>query len=239
MFIGNIQIDVYWEYLRKEVVHRVAIECKNYSKPVPKEKVCAFQGVLSDLDGVEGVMVSKKGFQKGAKQYAAEYGISLKELREPEKGESVIGEIEMVYHIEKLSTLYKVDENWGVERKIDFTGYKQRLDIFYHKWVNSTHIPLQLADEVVRNAKGDCILSLSTIRSQILKHPTEDFPYVLPFEDAYVNTTYWGLVKILEVKFTFNNDVQQKFIAIDAEGFVKAILKDALIDKTDIMVLSK
>ena len=36
-------------------------------------------------------MVSKKGFQRGAKQYAKAYGISLKELRAPEIGETFIG----------------------------------------------------------------------------------------------------------------------------------------------------
>ena len=58
------QIDVYWEYIKDGITHRVAIECKNYNKAVPKEKVCAFYGILVDLDDVEGIMVSKKGFQK-------------------------------------------------------------------------------------------------------------------------------------------------------------------------------
>ena len=30
------QIDVYWEYIKDGITHRVAIECKNYNKAVPK-----------------------------------------------------------------------------------------------------------------------------------------------------------------------------------------------------------
>ena len=84
------QIDVYWEYEKNGVNHHVAIECKNYNKRVEKEKVCAFQGVLADMENVEGIMVTKKGFQKGAKTYAKQYGISLKELREPNNGETIM-----------------------------------------------------------------------------------------------------------------------------------------------------
>ena len=43
------QIDVYWEYEIAGVTHKVAIECKNYSKPIAIGKVRDFYGVLSDL----------------------------------------------------------------------------------------------------------------------------------------------------------------------------------------------
>lgn len=48
------QIDVYWEYEIAGVLHKVAIECKNYNKPVPVSKVRDFYGVLSDLNNVSG-----------------------------------------------------------------------------------------------------------------------------------------------------------------------------------------
>ena len=74
------QIDVYWEYEIAGNMHKVAIECKNYNKSVPLSVVQGFKGVLDDLNGVNGIIVTKKGFQIGAKQYAKEWGISLKEL---------------------------------------------------------------------------------------------------------------------------------------------------------------
>lgn len=64
------QIDVYWEYEIAGVLHKVAIECKNYNKPVPVSKVRDFYGVLSDLNNVSGIMVTKIGYQEGAKKLA-------------------------------------------------------------------------------------------------------------------------------------------------------------------------
>lgn len=235
------QIDVYWEYEKDGEKHRVAVECKNYSKHVPKEKVCAFHGVLSDLDGIEGIMVSKKGFQSGAKQYARAYGISLEELREPEGDENIIGEISLGFHIENRSTLFTVDEQWAKEHNIDIPEYKRRLDMISstngYKWSKDIHIPLQLVNWVIYDADGKEITTLDILDQQIPDHPTDDFPYVFQYKDAYVNTSHWGLVKILEVKYTYKTEEQQRNISIDAEGFVKAILKDAFGDAPGIRII--
>lgn len=230
------QIDVYWEYEKDGIRHRVAIECKNYNKAVPKEKVCAFYGILVDLDDVEGIMVSKQGFQKGAKQYAEHYGISLKELRTPNEGETVIGNIDLRLHVEKTSMLFRVDEQWAEEHDINISEYKRRMDMISivnsHRWSTATHIPLPIDDDVIRTAKGDYIISLESIRQT-----TKDYPYVLPFQDGYINTKPWGKIKILEVKFDHNAEDIQRNIAVDAVGFVKAILKDSLGDNPGVKIM--
>ena len=204
------QIDVYWEYEKDGVKHRVAIECKNYSNHVPKEKVCAFQGVLSDLDGVEGIMVSKKGFQRGAKQYAKANGISLHELREPEGEDNIIGEMSLGFHIEIKRPLYKVDKVWANAHNID---------------VSDEFIYLPPVDDKIRDSKGNVITSLRTVEDGST------------FEDAYVRTIPWGAVKILEVKYAYRTEDQQRNISIDAGEFVKAILKDAFSDNPGIRIM--
>lgn len=68
------QIDVYWEYEIAGNKHRVAIECKNYSKLVPIGKVRDFKGVLDDLNGVNGIMTTKVGYQEGAKKICERMG---------------------------------------------------------------------------------------------------------------------------------------------------------------------
>ena len=234
------QIDVYWEYEIAKTKHRVAIECKNYNKPISKQIVCAFKGVLDDLNGVSGIMVTRIGYQKGAKEYAKEYGISLKELRSPKRGETIIGEIVHHIHIESRQILYKVDEEWATKHQIDIAEYKQRMDMIRldhnHKWSNATHIPLPNCDGIIRNSKGKEISSTAVLEKTIPDHPTDDFPIVFRYEDAYVSSP-WGLLKILEVMFDYEIDDQETIITLDAEGFVKAILKDALSDKTDYLVI--
>ena len=123
------QIDVYWEYEIAGNMHKVAIECKNYNKSVPLSVVQGFKGVLDDLNGVNGIIVTKKGFQIGAKQYAKEWGISLKELRTPDRGETIIGEIEFNTYCEIRHTLYKLDEEWALQHGMDFSRYKRTLDL--------------------------------------------------------------------------------------------------------------
>ena len=204
------QIDVYWEYEKDGVKHRVAIECKNYNRRVFKEKVCALNGVLIDLDGVEGIMVSKKGFQRGAIQYAKAYGISLKELREPEGDETNIGKIMLGFHIEIKRPLYKVDKVWAKEHNIE---------------VPDDFIYLSPIDDKIRDSKGNVITSMQTLEDGSI------------FEDAYVATTNWGLVKILEIKYTYETEDQQRNITINAGDFVKAILKDAFGDSPGIRIM--
>lgn len=236
------QLDVYFEYETDGQKHRLAIECKNYNKRVPKEKVCAFKGVLLDLDSVDGIMVSKKGFQRGAKKYAKEYGISLKELREPVGEETIIGNMVLNMHCKKRSTLFAVDEHWAGEHDINIPEYKRKMSINSsptneHKWDNATHIPLHLDDRVIRDAEGKEVTTLDLLEKRIPDHPTDDFPCVFPFEEAYVNTHPWGLVKILEVKYTYKTENQQRDISIDAKDFVKANLKDAFDDNPGIRIM--
>lgn len=186
-------------------------------------------------------MVSKKGFQSGAKLYAKECGISLQELREPEVGETFIGNMMLNIHSEKRSTLFAVDEQWAKEHNIDIPEYKRRIDMISftdeHKWSNATHIPLELADRVIRDAEGKEITTLDLLEQQIPDHPTDDFPFVFPFDDAYVKTAYWGLVKVFEIKYTYETEGQQRNITINAGDFVKAILKDAFGDNPGIRII--
>ena len=63
------QIDVYWEYELAGVVHRVAIECKNYKNAISLGHVRNFHSVLRDKKNVSGIMVTTIGYQKGAKKY--------------------------------------------------------------------------------------------------------------------------------------------------------------------------
>ena len=222
------QIDVYWEYEIAGVKHKVAIECKNYNKAVPIGKVRDFYGVLADLNNVKGIMATKKGYQKGAKEYASYYGIDLKELRVPNHGEAIIGEIEHRFNIAFRHCLFLVDENYAETEKFSVSRYKQRIDSIRvdrtPKWVNSTHVPLQLIDNNIIDSNGTVIKSLNDIEKSLPKDSDSDI--IFKYEDAYVNTR-WGKLKVNEIKYEYKYENETKVIAIDAQGFVKAILIDA------------
>ena len=231
------QIDVYWEYEIAGIKHKVAIECKNYDKLVPIGKVRDFYGVLSDLNNVVGVMVTKVGYQSGAKTYAKEKGIRLQELRAPNPGEAIVGQIELKLHMLIRHCLFMLDEQWVVDHKVDIRGYLRllsQLDLQRaDKWDNATYIPLPLQDNNIRNEHGQIISSLDKLENSLPEDSTSD--KVFNFTDAYVNTRYWGQVKICEVKYEYEHDDQSRIISIDAQMFTKAILKDAISGKMQLI----
>ena len=53
------------------------VECKYLNKRVGQPIIRQFKGLMDDLEGFHGVIVSKKGFTIGAKKYAEEYHIDL------------------------------------------------------------------------------------------------------------------------------------------------------------------
>jgi hypothetical protein len=71
------EIDIYYEFTKAKIRHKVAIECKNYSSPVEIGKIRDFHGKISRSQNITGVFISNNGFQTGAKNYAIEHGIIL------------------------------------------------------------------------------------------------------------------------------------------------------------------
>ena len=226
------QIDVYWEYNKDGVEHRVAIECKNYSYGVSIGKVRDFYGVISDLDNVKGIIVTTVGYQKGSKQYADYYGISLKELRTPNDGETIIGEMEWKFVTDVTHCLFLIDEEWAQSHNFDIQGYRERQDMLSingnKKWSNSTHVPLDRTDEFIRDANGKVISSIDDLKQRTPDKQPDVNTDIYCLKDRYVNNRFWGLIKINEIKFEREHSEDEQTYAIDAGEFVKAILKDAL-----------
>lgn len=225
------QIDVFWEYEIAGNKHRVAIECKNYDSLVPIGKVRDFFGVIQDLNGVRGIMVSSKGYQEGAKKFADFYGISLKELRRPSWNES-IGSITTSVHADIRRTLFLIDEGWIAGHNFNL----DRLRMFYGEfqfdradyWKAATHFPIETKDHFIRNVKGEIVSSLDELEKQLPENPEAGTEIVFPFEDAWLESRHWGPVKIREVKFEYESKVQETVLNLAAEDFVEAILEDAL-----------
>ncbi len=144
------QIDVYWEYEIAGVRHRVAIECKNYNRNVEIGKVRDFYGVLSDLNNVAGIMVTKVGYQKGAKEYASTYGITLKELREPNWGEAILGQIELNLN---MSTGKKVQEYLNLPENKSYKEIAQKTTEFLSGFYSSLGLELLSRIDYIRQTE--------------------------------------------------------------------------------------
>ncbi len=72
------EVDVYYEFERAGVRHRVAIECKDHGRPVSKGDVMEFYGKVNDIvGGVSAIVVSRNGYQEGAVTFAKMWNIEL------------------------------------------------------------------------------------------------------------------------------------------------------------------
>ncbi len=80
------QIDVYWKFEKGGITYETIVQAKDWKNPVKKGQLIEFKGVRDDLPGPpRAVFVTRTGFQKGAKDFAAAHGIILYELGEPAK----------------------------------------------------------------------------------------------------------------------------------------------------------
>lgn len=223
------QIDVYWEYDLAGVKSKVAIECKDYSKPLEIGKVRDFYGVLADLKDVKGIMIASNGFQKGAKDYAKSWGINLKELSVSNEV-PVIAEIDNHIHVALRRRLFLIDEDWAKEKGYNIDSYRERLSwmsVNCNEWLNASHLPLQTKDSIIYDAQGNKVASIDELESGISKEIIGGVEHTFTFEDAYVKLDS-GLFKIKEVLFTDKEEDHYNTFRVTADNFVKAILKDAL-----------
>jgi hypothetical protein len=95
------QIDVTFEFTAGPISYRTILQCKDWTSAVKQEQVLAFNSVLADIPGQpRGIIVSRSGFQEGARNVAEHHGIKLYELREPrdEDWDGLIREVVIDIH---------------------------------------------------------------------------------------------------------------------------------------------
>lgn len=79
---SSYQIDVYYEFEMAGIRHRIAVECKNRSRPLERDSVLAFHAKIHECSLSHGVIVSSGGFQKGAREFAEKNNITLMDYSE-------------------------------------------------------------------------------------------------------------------------------------------------------------
>lgn len=77
VYDGTYQIDIYAEFTAMSVTFKALCECKQYSKPVGRDKVAELHSKLESIGAHKGILLSTSGFQSGALEYAKKHGIAL------------------------------------------------------------------------------------------------------------------------------------------------------------------
>ena len=221
------QIDVYWEYNIAGVTHKVAIECKNYNSSIPIGKVRDFYAVLSDIGNINGIMVTKKGYQRGAKEFAEHYGINLMIIRKPIKKD---------WH-RRTKTI-------NIDMQMTSHNVTERQPLIDEEWARANFKEEELKDLKAQiEGKTDEIWIIDSNDKKIKNFhqlenelpidnkETTELKYFFTFDDGYILTNNIGKVKLKGVRFTYNVNIKRTKIVIDGQKFAKAIMKDALSGK--------
>lgn len=115
------EIDVYWEYELAGIRFKVCVQAKDLVRKVNLGMVDTFLGVLSDIPGQpRGVIVTKKGYQKGAESHARSHGIEIIQLSEVNQ-ESSPSSIRMSisgWYYEPIGLKFMFDDNFIKEERI-------------------------------------------------------------------------------------------------------------------------
>lgn len=70
------EVDVYYEFWKAGVRHRVAIECKDWKSPVSQGQILEFHQKIKNIgNDLIGVVVSRNGYQDGAVKVAERHGM--------------------------------------------------------------------------------------------------------------------------------------------------------------------
>jgi predicted helicase len=78
--INGRQFDVTIRFRKGLYDYLTVIECKEYSSPIPVEKVEAFITKSQDVSAHQAVMASSSGFQSGAESVAKRHNVALIQL---------------------------------------------------------------------------------------------------------------------------------------------------------------
>lgn len=139
------QIDVYARYERDGKTYDIIIDAKNWNKRVSKGEVFKMKCVRDDLPRkVTGIVVSKNGYQKGAKKFADYYGIGVYCLAPS------LDSIKLSLTIPSISAKDVVivfDEKWNFQYAEQCNIPKEVVSTLMSTYRNLQFLPLLYSDE--------------------------------------------------------------------------------------------
>lgn len=228
------EIDVYWEFQYGTEIYRIAIECKDYNTNISKGKVTEFYGKINDIPSLDGgIMATKIGYQKGAKQFAKFYNIETYLIKKPEADDF---EKDRILRIEIMMKLISTD----------YRDFKPEFDM---EWMKKTY---EIGTRIEIRGSGDTVLLIDnergfngTVNQYILLEDLNKTSITIDKYDRIkvivdgilVDTLTGNKYKIKEFqidKYTTESDSK---IVIDGLELVDAIIKD--VQSGDILFIKK
>lgn len=218
------QIDVYWEYRLGGVLHRTIINCKRYKDTVEVTDVLTLAGVLADLPGVRGLIVTTVGFQRGAVDYATTHQIGLKVIRPPQDSDWD-GRIRQI----NLALATNVPELKGCDVNLDLEWIKANVPGDPASFAGGHHADAH--STVVRDLVTGAVEDMNALWNRAMReNPTEpgaDGSGVLRWDDARFEREGAPPLRVESIKFAWRlRNGPRKTFSIRSQAV--AIVKDAI-----------
>lgn len=228
-FVGTktgtqLTIDIWWEFHHAGLTNRLAFQCKDWGSTIQQEHVYAFRAVLDDLPGSpRGVMVTKTGYQKGARLVAKGLGITILELRHPTDADWQ-GRVKDV-HV-TLVSVFPQSQNFTLMIPEDYPSLPEALPT----------IGGFMEEMLLVDRDGNRVKSLREIRDLYVPEGFEatdwkkvthrlDEPLYLEAPDALEDIPRLPVVGVsFEVRMVHNEQV----ISLLGDDLVKYVLRDTL-----------
>lgn len=126
--IGKRQFDVTIRFKKGMHDYLTVVECKNYKKPVPAEKVDAFVTKARDAGAHNAIMASPSGFQNGAQEVADKHNITLLNVEDTDQTDIAIfgakfGEPQETLHIKAVKLVFENGEKAPIPERADMFSY--------------------------------------------------------------------------------------------------------------------
>jgi hypothetical protein len=221
------QIDVYWEFRSGRETYKTVIECKHYAEDLKVGIVRDFFGVLHDVGDVKGIIVTTRGYQRGARRFADHYKIGLKLVRSPEDADWAgrlreLGIEGVGYLPANIRVQPELDERWLIEKGIP--EERLRGDV------------LATGEKAILDASGRPIADLEEI---IRAYPVpsggrRDHRIHHPLDDAYVEHPELGSLKIRGLWIVYDVVETLARTTVSGDEIAKAILKDVKTGEIDL-----
>jgi hypothetical protein len=242
------QIDVHWKFKSANIEHAVLIECKNYSSALTLEKVRNFHAILNDIGNCKGIMVTKVGYQRGARQYADFYGIELKLLRKP-KEEDWQGKIKDI-HLNIIAKAPKSTPDMPISISLflspDSDEQKTKIDRLQQE--GKLNVPsgpdMCLLDKNAVPITEEMKWWLPKQLNMLDKEPGGPYEQCIEFKDKYIlinpESDEEQLVKTIGMKVKYwVEELDTKEMIIHGSEIVKTILKDFSTNETEYVERNK
>lgn len=209
---ANHEFDVYYEFTHLNLKIRVAIECKDWKNPITMGEVRDFWGKLDDLNNIIGVMVSKSGYQSGAKTFGIDKGVKLLEEKDlPTIIDIVLGTLKKGFLPDKsiegrpFWTLMEVKMGEVTGTYYSLPNYKKPAILLFYSKIIAEHFRESLPDSDQFEVRGVTQYQLRIIISLMKTQGLEAYVYYIPYWNE--NALSLSLVQIpfakLEHEYTY------------------------------------